>query len=263
MKFEEYRDRFSTVELARSEVGVLTMRLHNRDDPSKTLRWGGKAHAELPEILDAISKDVETKVVVVTGTGDHFIAPSVPAIDTVASGEIGATDQYRLLEEGRGLILQLLDIPVPVIAAVNGPVDIHSEIALLADVIIAAEDVYFQDRWHFPHRIVPGDGVQVLYPLLLGMNRGRYFLLTGQKLMVEEALSLGLVGEVLPKEQVQNRALEIANMLAVQNPVLLRSTRYMFTRPLKRAMANDLDMGLAMEQLASMSNAEYDELPQK
>jgi enoyl-CoA hydratase/carnithine racemase len=139
------------------------------------------------------------------------------------------------------------------IAAVNGPVSVHSELAVLCDVVLAAEHTYFQDAPHFPGGLVPGDSMQIVWPLLLGPNRGRYFLLTGQKIFAEEAEQLGVVGEVLPADEVLPRAQEIAAGLARLNPILLRNTRHALVRPLRRAVAHDLHTGLALEAIASMS----------
>src|ERR1700752_1174112 len=106
--------------------------------------------------------------------------------------------------------MNLLDIEVPVIAAVNGPALIHAEIAVLSDIVIASDNAEFQDAPHFPNGLVPGDGVHIVWPLVLGVNRGRYFLLTGQKLSAREAQTLGVVSEVVPRERLLNRAREIA-----------------------------------------------------
>ena len=151
---------------------------------------------------------------------------------------------------------------MPVIAAVNGPAVAHSELAVLCDIVLAAEHTYFQDAPHFPGGLVPGDGMQVIWPLLLGANRGRYFLLTGQQLHAEEALRLGVVGEVLPADKLMERAYELAAGLAQRNPILLRNTRHALVRPLKRAMADDLHTGLALEGLASLSGADWSKLSQ-
>ncbi|MCP4225637.1 MAG: enoyl-CoA hydratase/isomerase family protein, partial [Actinomycetia bacterium] len=95
--------------------------------------------------------------------------------------------------------------------------------------------------------------------------RGRYFLLTGQQIPAAEALELGIVGEVLPADQVLARAHEIAADLARLNPVLLRNTRHALVRPLRRAVADDLHTGLALEAIAAMSGREWnrDRAPDK
>jgi enoyl-CoA hydratase/carnithine racemase len=103
----------------------------------------------------------------------------------------------HIYDEGVALLENLLAIPVPVIAAVNGPALIHAEIAVLSDIVLAAEHAEFADLAHVPGGPVPGDGVQTLWPMLLGPNRGRYFLLTGQRISAQEALRLSVVGEVL------------------------------------------------------------------
>ena len=75
--------------------------------------------------------------------------------------------------------MNFLNIEVPVISAVNGPAWRHSELPLLADIVLAADTAQFQDSAHFTGGLVPGDGMHIVYPLLLGVNRARYFLLTG------------------------------------------------------------------------------------
>jgi enoyl-CoA hydratase/carnithine racemase len=79
---------------------------------------------------------------------------------------------------------------------------------------------------------VPGDGVQVIRPLLLGPNRGRYFLLTGQTLSAQEALTLGVVNEVVPREQALDRAWEIARQIVKQPPLAVRYARIALTQQL-------------------------------
>jgi enoyl-CoA hydratase/carnithine racemase len=82
------------------------------------------------------------------------------------------------LREGRKVLSNILDIEVPIITALNGPVLLHSEYALLTEIIIATPDTVFQDKPHFDFGIVPGDGVNLLWPEVIGSIRGRYFILT-------------------------------------------------------------------------------------
>ena len=105
------------------------------------------------------------------------------------------------------------------IAAVNGPAIVHAELPVMCDIVLAAEHAIFQDVVHFPNGIVPGDGSMWCGRWWLGINRGRYFLLTGQKLSAQEALNLGVVNEVLPREQLLPRAWELAEQLAKQPPL--------------------------------------------
>src|SRR3989442_1671817 len=106
-------------------------------------------------------------------------------------------------------------------------------------------------QWgHFPNGMVPGDGMHIIYPLLLGWNRGRYFLLTGQTLDAPKALELGLVNELLPRADLLPRAWALAEQLAQRPSLLLRYTRVLFTQPLKRQLIDHLGYGLALEGMS-------------
>jgi enoyl-CoA hydratase/carnithine racemase len=162
------------------------------------------------------------------------------------------------LFEGNLLMNALLAIDVPVIAAVNGPVSVHAELALLSDIVLCTPDTYFQDAAHVPLGLVPGDGVHVIWPLLLGPNRARYFLLTGEKIESDEARRLGLVGEIVSPERLLDRAHEHARRLAACNPVFVRNSRIVLVSQLRRAMALDVPAGLALEAVASWSGGAWD-----
>src|SRR5258705_12630454 len=98
--------------------------------------------------------------------------------------------------------------------------------------------------------MVPGDGMHIIYPLLLGWNRGRYFLLTRQILDAAKALELGLVSELLPRPDLLPRACALAEPLAQRPSLLARSTRVLFTQPLQRQLIEYLGYGLALEGLS-------------
>ncbi|WP_330256161.1 enoyl-CoA hydratase/isomerase family protein [Nocardia sp. NBC_00565] len=251
----EYATRFKTAAVSIDDLGVLTIRLHSRGGP---LGWNGLPHRELPELFANVAADRNVRAVILTGTGDRFI-DLIPSFEEgVARGEATAAMMDEGLFEGNRLMSALLGIEVPIIAAVNGPVDVHAELALLSDIVLCTRDTYFQDAAHVPLGLVPGDGVQVVWPMLLGINRARYFLLTGQKIAAAEALQLGVVSEVVAAEALTDRAVAHARRLAVCNPVFVRNTRLVFIHQLRRAMAADLSAGLALEAVASLSGANWD-----
>ena len=98
--------------------------------------------------------------------------------------------------------------------------------------------------------------MHIVMPLLLGVNRGRYYLLTGQTLDAQKALELGLVAEVLPPDKVLARAWELAEGLAKKPTLALRYTRLMITEHLRRHMQDLLGYGLGMELLALLEKPE-------
>ncbi len=148
--------------------------------------------------------------------------------------------------------MNLLNIEVPMISAVNGPALRHSELPLLCDIVLAAEEAEFQDSGHFSGGLIPGDGVHIVYPMLLGLNRARYFLLTGQIISAKEAKDYGLVAEVLPREKLLPRAWEIAERLVEYPTLHLRYSRILLTEHLRRRMQELLGYGLALEGLGVM-----------
>jgi enoyl-CoA hydratase/carnithine racemase len=98
---------------------------------------------------------------------------------------------------------------------------------------------------------VPGDGVQVIWPMLLGPNRGRHFILTSKRLSAAEALQLGVVAEVVPDDQVLARAWDVARDLARQPDVTLRYARIVCTQDIRTRLQAELGHGLALEGLAA------------
>ena len=151
------------------------------------------------------------------------------------------------------VMTRMLDIEVPMIGVVNGPAMRHSELPLMCDIVIAADDASFEDTAHFDIASqVPGDGINIVYTMLLGLNRARYFMLTGQILSAKEAKDLGLVAEVMPRDKLLPRAWELAEKLGTKNDLLLRYTRVVLTQPLRNWMEKDVMYHLGMEALAKL-----------
>ena len=251
-RYAEYKDRYTNFRFELSDDGVLLMQCHT---DGGSLVWDWKAHDEMSDAFADIAGDRDIKVLIHTGTGENYNADWGPSgfdkpIYQAMPGDKGLMKLDEKAWYGRMLIENVLAVEVPVITAVNGPCNIHSEVALLGDIVLASDDAYFQDSAHFPRGMVPGDGQHVLWPMLVGRNRARHMLLTGRKLPAREALEWGVVAEVLPKDRLLDRAWELAHELAKRPPLTLRYTRLLFTQDFKRAFLDELAHGLARETYA-------------
>jgi enoyl-CoA hydratase/carnithine racemase len=241
--FDTYRDRYENVRMKR-EDGILEVALHTRGGP---LVFNGYVHKALVEAFRDIGDDPENHVVILTGTGDEFCAQ----ITEDGFDFFTPTGYDKILREGTKVLENILDVQVPMIAAINGPVTAHSEYALLCDIVIAAEDAYFQDAPHPAFGIVPGDGLHIVWPEVVGEIRGRYFLLSGQKLSAAEAMEYGAVNEVVSRKVLLPRAWELARHMKKQNPLTLRYTRMALSNRLRRRLQEGLSYGLALEGISA------------
>ena len=241
---DQYADKYQNIRLERRQ-GILQMTFHTNGGP---LQWGGGPHSELPQAFADVGSDPENRIVIMTGTGDSF---SGTAGTPAGAPKRTPREWDQTYWEGKRLLTNLLDIEVPMISAINGPALRHSEIPLLCDIVLASDTAVFQDSGHFMSGLVPGDGMHIVYPLLLGLNRGRYFLLTGQKIEAQEAKTLGLVNEVLPQAELLPRAWTLAEEMAQKSDLVLRYSRVAMTLVVKRLMHDLLGYGLALEGLGS------------
>jgi enoyl-CoA hydratase/carnithine racemase len=241
---DQYADKYPSIKMERHN-GILQMTFHTDDGP---LQWGGSPHQEFSQVFVDVGSDTENRIIIMTGTGNSFTGPQGTAAGTPKRSPREWDQTYW---EGKRILTSLLDVEMPMISAINGPALRHSEIPLLCDIVLASDTAAFQDSGHFMSGLVPGDGMHIVYPLLLGLNRGRYFLLTGQRIEAAEAKTLGLVNEVMPQADLLPRAWELAEQMSQQSDIVLRYSRVAMTLVIKRQIHDLLGYGLALEGLGS------------
>jgi enoyl-CoA hydratase/carnithine racemase len=243
-QFDAYRDSFPNARLTRSQTGVLEAALHTEGG---TLVFNGHTHEQFVDLFHVIASDPDNRVVILTGSGTAFMESISP------EGFDFFTPQGfdKIFREGKKVLMNILDIEVPLIAAVNGPVRLHSEYILLSDIVLATPSTVFQDKPHFDFGIVPGDGVNLLWPEVIGSIRGRYFILTRQELDAQTAKEWGVINEILPAEKLLARAREIAEGLAKLPPLTTRYTRIALTQKLRRIIDEGIGYGLALEGISA------------
>jgi enoyl-CoA hydratase/carnithine racemase len=275
--FDTYCDKYESISLTRTPDGVLTVTLHEPGDPEKSLEYGGRPldwhspHVEWSYCFQDIARDRDNEVVIVTAAGDKFIGTHrlanvagrpgevvTPADDAGASfvGQVPPVDISVwdwTLHNGAQLQMNILNIDVPVIGAVNGPALTHADLVVQSDIVICTDTTVFADQAHFEAGLfAPGDGVSLIWPHLIGVNRGRYFLLTGQRIGAQEALDLGIVSEVVTSERLLPRAGELAQQLLERPRLVRRYARQLMVHEMKKRMLAHIGYGLALEGLTVM-----------
>jgi enoyl-CoA hydratase/carnithine racemase len=243
-RYDGYRASFPNARLTRSKSGVLEVTLHT---DAGTLVFDGHTHEQFVDLFHVIGSDPDNRVVILTGSGSAFMETMRP------DGFDFFTPQGydKIYREGRKVLMNILDIEVPLIAAVNGPVRLHSEYVLLADIVLATPSTVFQDKPHFEFGIVPGDGVQLLWQEAIGTIRGRYFILTRQELDAQTAMEWGAVNEIVQADKLLARAREIAEELAKLPRLTTSYTRIAMTQKLRRIIDEGVTLGLALEGISA------------
>jgi enoyl-CoA hydratase/carnithine racemase len=237
----DYFTAYRGLKLSRDAQGVLVVEFHTNGGP---LIFTAQDHTEFVDAFYRIAQDRANQIVIMTGTRGEFI----PDIDFSSFGNVADPAIWsQVHDEGVQLLENLANIRVPVIAAIEGHAQVHSEYALLADVIVAAEGATFNDVPHFAGGIVPGDGIFTIWSYRAGAGRAEAFLLNRNPLTAHTAQEWGVVAEVVANGQALPRARELATLYLKAPEVTRRNTRTHFIHPLKERIVREVGYGLSLE----------------
>ena len=201
-------------------------------------------HTEISQIFADIARDQETEVVVLTGKGRAFCAGG----DIKWFQEMTAAQLDALFAEARKIIIDMLEVEQPIIAAINGPATgLGATLALFSDVIFAADNAKIGDP-HVRVGVVAGDGGAIIWPWLVGAARAKEFLLTGDIISAAEAERIGLVNHVVPAAELMEKAMALANRLANGPTKAIRWTKVSVNKILRDTANLVLDTSLALEK---------------
>ena len=236
-----YFAAYRSVKLTRDAQGVLVVEFHSKGGP---LIFTASDHTDFVDAFYRISQDRENKIVILTGARGEFI----PDIDFSSFGNVADPGVWsQVHDEGVQILENLANIRVPVIAAIEGRAYVHSEYALLADVIVAGEGATFNDVPHFAGGIVPGDGIFTAWSYRAGAGRAEAFLLNPQPLSAKTVHEWGVVAEVVANGKALARARELALLYLKAPEVTRRNTRAHFIQPLKERIVREVGYGLSFE----------------
>jgi len=237
----DYFAAYRSLRLNRDPSGVLVAEFHSNGG---LFTFTAQDHTEFVDAFYRIAQDRANKIVILTGAGGDFI----PGIDFSSFGNVADAEIWsQVHDEGVQILENLANIRVPVIAAIEGRAHVHSEYALLANVIVAAEAASFHDIPHFAGGIVPGDGVFTTWSYRAGAGRAEAFLLNPKPLTARTAQEWGVVAEVVRNGMTLSRARELAELYLKAPDVTRRNTRVHFIQPLKERIVREVGYGLSLE----------------
>jgi enoyl-CoA hydratase len=236
-------DDYKQLSFDRRDHGVLLITI---DRPEKYNAADEQMHTELAKVWTDVDADPSVRVAVITGAGKAFSAGGDLAMVERMAGDYDRVQ--HMLKEMSDLVYNIINCDKPIISAINGvAVGAGTVAALLADVAIAAEDAKIGDG-HVKLGVAAGDHAAIIWPLLAGMAKARYYLLTGEMVTGAEAERLGMVAKALPRDEVLAEALRVADVLATGSQQAIRLTKRTLNNWLRSA-GPTFDQSAAYEML--------------
>jgi enoyl-CoA hydratase len=209
-----------------------------------------RLHTEFVNVWQTIDQDPTVRAVVVTGAGRAFSAGG--DLKMVEDAFRNYEEILRILDEARDLVYNMLRCSKPIVSAINGPaVGAGLVIALLADISIAAESARLADG-HVRMGVAAGDHAAIIWPLLCGMAKAKYYLMTSDFVSGREAERIGLVSLCVPDEELHDKAMEVATTLATGPQHAIKFTKRALNQWLLQA-GPIFDHSLALEMLGFFS----------
>ncbi|MHA6781582.1 enoyl-CoA hydratase/isomerase family protein [Pseudonocardia saturnea] len=232
--------RFPALRVERSEDFILEIVL---DGPNINA-VSADAHGQLADIWPVIDRDDSVRAVVIRGAGRGFSAGG--SFDMIESMVADAAVRTRVMREARDLVYNVINCSTPIVSAIHGPaVGAGLAVALLADISVAGRTAKIVDG-HTRLGVAAGDHAVINWPLLCGMAKAKYYLLTCDVLTGEEAERIGLVSVCVDDDQVQDRAMEVARKLVAGSPSAVQFTKQALNN-WYRAAGPSFDASLALE----------------
>ncbi len=206
-----------------------------------------KLHNELSKVWLDLAEDDDVRVVVITGAGTAFSAGG--DFDLIQESIGNAKVIAGTMEEARDIVHNMINLDKPVISAINGvAVGAGLAVAMLADISIASDKARFTDG-HVRLGVAAGDHAAVIWPMLIGMAKAKYYLLTCDFLDGTEAERIGLVSQVVPHDELMDKAMDVANRLASGSQQALKYTKRSLNQWLRQAEHTAFDYSLSLEML--------------
>jgi enoyl-CoA hydratase len=227
-------------------TSVDAVRVVTLNRPEKLNAVDFEMHHAFAHIWAELAADDDARAVVLTGAGKAFSAGGdlVQWLENYVENPVTRRSGMR---EARRIVREMIEFPLPVVAAVNGPaVGFGCSIAVLCDIVLMSDRSFFADT-HVSSGLVAGDGGSVAWPLLMSLLRAKEYLLLGDRIPPEVAVQIGLANRVVPDGELQAVAMEMAQRLAALSPRAVQDTKRALNLHLERAISGILEYGISAE----------------
>ena len=246
-------DRYGlqTIATALDDDAILHVTLNR---PERRNAIDAVMHSELRELYARMADDAEIEVVVITGAGKGFCA-GADFKQMQDNNDAAAYDDgfSSLFVEGVAIARNILSVRRPMIAAVNGDaIGLGASLALFCDIVFMADTARIGDP-HVAAGLVAGDGGAILWPALVGLNRAKEYLMTGDLLTGTEAERIGLVNHVVPAAELEEAAMSMARRLAKGAALAIRFNKALVNKELEERVNRVYEMAFAMEAITFRS----------
>jgi enoyl-CoA hydratase/carnithine racemase len=230
-------------------IAVVTL---NRPDRLNAI--DEELHSNLEHVWPILAEDEDVNIIILTGAGRAFSAGGDIKRMIERHGTPEASKRANGLSVGsKNLVGGMLDVHKPIICAVNGDaLGLGTTLALLCDITVVSETAKMGDT-HVRVGLVAGDGGSTIWPLLIGVNRAKEFLMRGRVVNGKKAEELGIVNHAVPAEQVMDEAMKIAKELNGLPPLAVQWSKVTTNQILKQQFNLAFDSGIGFEGLSMLS----------
>lgn len=222
------------------------VRIVTLNNPGGANAVNNAMHGAFARLWTTLGEDSEARAVLITGTGDYFSAGGnlVEWLETHVNNPVTRREGMR---DARRIVRDMIDFPLPIVAAVNGPaVGFGCSIAVLCDITLMSDRAFLADT-HVASGLVAGDGGSVLWPLMMSLMKAKEYLLLGERIPAAKAVELGLANRVVPHDAIKQEGLALAHRLAALPPRAVQDTKRTLNLHAERAVTAILDYGISAE----------------
>jgi enoyl-CoA hydratase len=223
-------------------VRVVTL---NRPDHANAVN--NEMHSSFARIWDEIAEDPDARAVMLTGAGDKFFSAGGDLVQWLENFVEDPVKRRAGMRDARRIVRDMVDFPLPVVAAVNGPaVGFGCSVAVLCDIVLISDRAFLADT-HVASGIVAADGGALAWPLLMSLLKAKEYLMLGERIPAQLAVELGLANRVVPHDQVKEEGLALAHRLAALPAAAVQDTKRALNLHVQRAITGILEYGLSAE----------------